>query len=439
MNPFKEKAGKVEAGIRDWKKLYAKAYDKNTVDPYTKVRIILMNGTEYEANWFSHQFFRHCNNNDLRRDIALARRVEQQQQKLIASLKPIDETLLETTIGYEQVAVDLTAILAQREPDKYVKQALDFALLEDFDHLYRYADLLEMEHGVRAERLVGSFTEIMPGRPTIAEHRHPMDDVRRPINSKTASPITKLNVNIITAAEQQTMNYYNNIGQFYSSDLGRKLYHEIALIEEQHVTHYGSLLDVNCTWLESWLMHEYTECFLYWSCYQDETDANVKKIWEQHLAMEIAHLHRVKELLKRYEGKEWQQVIPDGTFPEPLKFGSNIEYVRKVLKNTVTNSSALEDYQNVTNLDDNHTYFKYQGIVNKSVQDVPSHTVIDKYIGKNGKDYRFESAPHPVKALANRKEDNTEIARTKASDGNLIIPKRSGGAGVSGNINLRDE
>ena len=39
-------------------------------------------------------------------------------------------------------------MLAMREPDKRVKAALDFALLEDFDHLYRYADLLDMLENV---------------------------------------------------------------------------------------------------------------------------------------------------------------------------------------------------------------------------------------------------------------------------------------------------
>lgn len=60
--------------------------------------------------------------------------------------------MLETTISYEQLAVDLTAILAQTEKNKYVKAALDFALLEDFDHLYRFSDLLEMEQGISGEK-----------------------------------------------------------------------------------------------------------------------------------------------------------------------------------------------------------------------------------------------------------------------------------------------
>ncbi|MBR5306978.1 MAG: hypothetical protein IKU47_08690, partial [Oscillospiraceae bacterium] len=129
--------------LRNFKQLYPRPYNKNTVDPYTKTRVILMNGTEFEANWFSHNMARHITDNDLRRELALCRMVEKQQQQVISMLKPIDETMLEHTISYEQLAVDLTAELAKREPDCKVKNALDFALLEDFDHLYRYANQLE--------------------------------------------------------------------------------------------------------------------------------------------------------------------------------------------------------------------------------------------------------------------------------------------------------
>ena len=258
MNPFKEKPQKMDSFFKPWQKLYVKAYDKREVDPYTRARVILMNGTEYEAVWFTQQFQRRVQDNELRRALALSRRVEQQQQKVIAALKPSDETILEHTIGYEQLAVDLTAGMAANEPDPMVKAALDFALLEDFDHLYRYSDLLEQESGVRAEQLVGHYTEIMPGRPTIAEHRHPTDNVRFYIDDKTADPLTRLHAAIITAAEQQTMNYYMNVCAVYPTDVGRRLYQEIGLIEEQHVTQYGSLMDPRATMLECLLNHEYT-------------------------------------------------------------------------------------------------------------------------------------------------------------------------------------
>ena len=94
------------------------------------------------------------------------------------------------------------------------------------------------------------------------------------------------------------MNFYMNLGNYYGSDLGRQLYLEIAMIEEDHVSHYGSLLDTRCTWLENLLLHEYVECYLYYSFYMDESCARTKSIWEMHLNQEIAHLHKAAELLK---------------------------------------------------------------------------------------------------------------------------------------------
>ena len=48
-NPFCEKPKKTDSIFMDWKELAPKPYDKNATDPYTKARIILMNGTEFEA------------------------------------------------------------------------------------------------------------------------------------------------------------------------------------------------------------------------------------------------------------------------------------------------------------------------------------------------------------------------------------------------------
>lgn len=411
MNPFVEKPIKTAEDFYGWNNMALKPYNKFDVDPYTRVRIILANGAEYEAVWFSHQFHRHERDNDLRRDLATLRRKEQQQQKRIASLKPIGEGILEHTIGYEQLAVDLTAIFAQRESDRYVKQAMDFALLEDFDHLYRYANLLEMDKGIIAEKLVGGYTELMPGRPTISEHRFPTDDVKRFTNYKKASDLTKLDINILTAAEQQTMNYYMNQAAFYQNKLGRQLYTEIGMIEEQHVTLYGGLKDTTSTWLEDLLMHEYTECYLYYSLWQDETDRYVKKVWEEHFNDELQHLHVAAELLQKHENKVWQQVIPNGDFPELLAFRSNIDYIRKVLKETVNYTARGEDYSEVGDLPAEAKFFDYQREVNGKDSDVASHNIIRKYIADNGKDYRFQTAEHPVEELRERNRDNTTVGR----------------------------
>lgn len=410
-NPFNEKPVKTVDDYYNWKELAPKPYNKFDVDPYTRVRVILANGAEYESVWCSHQFHRHATDNEMRRELATIRRKEQQQQKRIAALKPIGEGILEHTIGYEQLAVDLTAIFARRESNKYVKQAMNFALLEDFDHLYRYADLLEMDKGVIAEKMVGGYTELMPGRPTISEHRYPTDDVKRYINFKQANNLTKLDVNILTAAEQQTMNYYMNQAAFYQNKLGRQLYTEIGMIEEQHVTLYGGLKDTTCTWCEDLLMNEYTECYLYYSLMNDETDAYIKNIWEQHFNDELAHLHKAAELLQKYDGKVWQQVIAKGDFPELLHFCSNIEYVRSVLQGTVTLTAKGEDYIEASELNSDAKFFDYQQQVNVKDSEVPSHNIISKYIADKREDYRYQTAEHPIEELRDRRHDNTSVGR----------------------------
>ena len=411
MNPIEEKSKDVNSYFMDWNKMYPKAYDKNKVSPYTKTRVILMNGTEFESNWFLHQFARHCDNPELKREIALVRAQEQQQQKRISCLKPLNEGILEATIAYEQLAIDLTATLAQHEKDKNVKAALDFALLEDFDHLYRFANLLKIDQGIDADMLVGKFTEIMPARPTIAHHRYPKDNVKLNIDNGTADTFTKLVTAIITAAEQQTMNYYMNVAQLYKNNLGRKLFAEIAMVEEEHVTQYESLKDPKDTWLEMWVMHEYTECYLYYSMMLDESDEYIKNIWKEHFEMEVAHLKKAVECLEKYEGKTFIQVCPNGKFPKPLTLGQNKEYIRKVLEKTVCFTGNREGYCLVSKLPKNAEFFQYQNILNGDEKNVASHVVIEKAILKLGKDVRYQEGNHPIEELADRKKDNTKVGR----------------------------
>ncbi|MGC9667773.1 hypothetical protein ACNTMW_14615 [Planosporangium sp. 12N6] len=94
-----------------------------------------------------------------RRQIAYVRYIENQQQRVVNWLLPGINSPLETTLGYEQNAVDLTAWLARNEPDPHLRQAYEFGVLEDFDHLYRYANLYEMVERRKAEKVVDVLTE----------------------------------------------------------------------------------------------------------------------------------------------------------------------------------------------------------------------------------------------------------------------------------------
>ncbi len=327
-----EKGVPLDRQVFTWREMAGPPYSKLDDDAFTRVRVILMNGIESEAVRFGHACARM--NRALQAPLARVRRVEQHQQTLVNWLNPADQSPLETTIGFEQVAIEVTAALAQQEPDPYLAQVYRFGLLEDFDHMYRFSALMDRVHGMDANNLLQSYTDIRPGRPTVVEHRDPSDDLRNSYDRKKAAPITKLNANTLMAAEHQTHDYYMNIGPTFTDPVARQLYAEIASIEEQHVTQYESLIDPDETWLEKWVLHEAMEVYNYWSCLQQESNAKVKAVWQRFLDYELGQLHFVMELMKDVEKRDPAELLPK-TLPNPIKFESQRAFVRQTLENEV--------------------------------------------------------------------------------------------------------
>jgi hypothetical protein len=393
-NPLDQKGIPLDNQVRNWSELNSEPYDPASVDPYTRARIIAMNGIEVEAVLFSHQMNRHVDVLEVRQKLAETRRIEQQQQKAVNWLIPGGESTIELTLGYEQLAIDITAFLARSEPDPYVKNTLDFGLLEDFDHLYRYANLYELLEGKKAENVVGMLTEMTPGRPTIQQHRHPIDNVRKHYDKHTAHPLTRLHAITITALEQQTMNFYMTIGNRYLEPIARSLYAEIAMVEEEHVTQYESLLDPGESWYEQLVHHEYNEIYMYWSFLQQETDPRIKKLWQLHLDMEITQLHEACDLLRRYDGKEPEEILPKELPDTPVLLEENKQYVRDVLAATVDMTSIGTGY-----VMESHKRFQANlAEVNGDV--IPSELVIDLNRAEQGREYRLETeGPNPVERL----------------------------------------
>jgi hypothetical protein len=329
---FKEKGVPLDRQVFTWKDLVQRPYSKLDDDAFTRVRVILMNGIESEAVRFQHAAARISRR--LREPLALVRRVEHHQQTLVNWLNPPDQSAIETTIGFEQVAIEVTASVALKEPDPYLAAAYRFGMLEDFDHLYRYSALYDRVEGKDPNNLIQSYSDIRPGRPTSVEHRHPLDDLRRPYDRRTAAPLSKLHALLITAAENQTHDYYMTIGPMFTDPVARQLYAEIASIEEQHVTQYESLCDPDETLLEKWLLHEAMEVYCYQSCLAYEGNPRIKAIWERFVDYELGQLHYVMELFKQLEGRDPAEVLP-ATLPEPIAFKSHREFVRRVLSQEV--------------------------------------------------------------------------------------------------------
>ena len=376
-NLFSSKGTPVDRQRFTWRDMVQKPISKLDDDAFTRIRIILMNGIEQESIRFQHMAARR--NRDLRVALAKVRRSEQHQATMVNWLLGPDHSPLEITIGYEQVAIEITAAVAQREPDPYLAQGYRFGMLEDFDHLYRYSALLDRLEGKDANNILQSYTDILPGRPTVIEHRAPEDDVRESYNRLTAAPVTRLNALTIVATESQVHQYYLNVGPLFADPVARQLYAEIASIEEQHVTQYECFFDPEETWLEQWLLHEAAEVYNYYSCVQQESNPRIKAIWERFLDYELGHFHYVAELFKQIERRDPAELFPDD-LPEPIPFESQRDFVRQILLKEVdlrANGTQIVDKSN-----ESQASIAYRQHINSDGS--PSETVAAGYIWTPG-------------------------------------------------------
>ncbi len=384
MNVLKEKGIPIDKQIRTWHDIVKRPFNRMEVDNYTRTRQILMNGIETEAWTFKHCFVRKSDDMELNKLLVRTRRIEDMQQTTVNWLTPWNQTVLDTTLGYEQVAVDLTAWLAQNEPDDYVKETFDFGLLEDFDHLYRYSQFAYMVEETDPNEILHKMTDVVIGRPTQYHHNCNAIRIRKPYDKETASPQTKVNILTLISGEQQTHNYYAEHGFMYGNNDLKRLYAEICDVEEEHVTMYETLVDPNESMFEKWLLHEFTEVCNYYNCYEDEVDERIKLIWEEMMQMEIGHLQAAAEMFKKYEDRDPEEVI--GTeLVLPCRFLSQKKYVTKVLKEEV-GKRVIEngEYAFVDELDDDWASYKVQEKVNED--GAPSEKAVSLSIKSIGRD-----------------------------------------------------
>lgn len=383
-NPLKEKGINIEKQIRNWHQIVGKPYNKTDVDCYTRTRQILMNGIEIEAWGFKHQFNRFMPNNNEKQLLAEISRIEDSQQATANWLGPADQSILETTLGYEQVAVDLTAWLAQNEPDEYVKETFDFGLLEDFDHLYRYSQFAYMREGIKPNDIVQAQTDVVIGRPTQHHHNDNGLRIRKHYDKTTATPQTKVNILTVLSGEQQTHNYYAEHGFMYGDHVLRETYAEIKDVEEEHVTMYESLIDPTESMWEKLLIHEFTEVCNYYTCVEDEVDERIKKTWELFLDIELGHLQIAADLFKKYEKRDPEEVI-GSEIVIPCRFKSQKNYVKEILKTQVDKRLESEgEFTTISKLSSDWPSYKVQEKQNEL--GAPSENAVNLSISHYGRD-----------------------------------------------------
>ena len=187
---------------------------------------------------------------------------------------------------------------------------------------------------------------------------------------------------------------------------------EIAEIEEQHVSHYESILDPTMGWFENLVLHQYHECWMYYSFMQDEIDPRVKQLYELHLNMEIEHLRVACDMLRDIVGREPEELLPKSV-ENTICFKENKAYVRKVLAEQIDLTAKDSEFVPVGQLPKDDRYFDYQAKVNGDW--VPTEAVIEETIAARGREYRLETeGPNPVEGLRpaeDRNGSSTDYAR----------------------------
>jgi hypothetical protein len=375
LNPWQEKGIPLEKQFRSWSQRVKRPYDKAQVDAYTRCRVILMNGIENEVWNYGHNFARCAGNPEIRELLAMTRMVEQQQQTTINWLNPADQTILETTLAFEQVAIDLTAYLARNEPDPYVRETFNFGLLEDFDHLYRYSELMDYLESKDPNSILQGHTEVLPGRPTIDHHNWPVLRLRKHYEKNRALPLSKLHILTLMSAEQQTYMYYKSHGFMFPNRIARELYAEIGEVEEEHVTQYESLLDPTESLLERMVCHELMEVYNYFHCYTHESDPRIRQVWDEFLHMELEHLHVWGDMLRKYEGVD-PEALFGSTMAVEFRFQENKEYVRQVLEQQRDARLLDHGWAMKDDLPRDWPSHRYHEIVN--ADGVPSEEIVDR-------------------------------------------------------------
>ncbi len=343
---------------------------------------------------------------DLRRGLNALRRRALERALLLAARLPACPPV-EEAIRLEQLEADLTAALRAMPGTRAVRPALDFALPEEADQLYRFANLLDAEQDAPAERVTGGRTEITPGRPCIAAHRHPCDSAFPPLDFDTAPRAALLAVALMAPLQRHVASLYlQRAGETADADV-RALFAEMALIEEQHAAQYESLWDPRRTPLENLPLRAEALCYAYESLGAAETDGTLRALWRQNLSEARRDLDALGGLLRACAGIE-----PDPrteAFPPPFLFGDTSALVRALMPQQVTLTMLEDSLVPSGLLPADCRYFAWQRALNGSGESTPSHRAVRRYAARYGTDYRFERGANPIEALQNRRTDNVTL------------------------------
>ena len=371
--------------------------------PYPLLRVLLSLTVEKESADTACSLFPALTDQAVRRDISLISRVEARQAAFLSSWLSSCNGPDALALYYAMLTLELSASLAQRMADGPVRKTLDFFIPEYLDELYRAANLLALHGMEAAQTLLHGYAEIMPGRPLVACHRHPYDCVAA--SGSAASLWEEMALFLLSAVEKEKRRFYLFQSGTVKEALAASFFAELSLLSQQHLTRYASLQAPQSP-LEKLYFCQFAEAYLYDSCAQLCENHDLTDTAREERDHELAHMKKISQWLIQTHS----ECRSSPTFPPPLSLGPNKGYVRDTLQNLGI-TALREGYAPVGSLPRGADFFRWQKRLCPDPAAVPSHRVIQAVIEKNGADYRFEIAPHPVEALRVRTRDHTDLGR----------------------------
>lgn len=372
---------------------------------FSILRVILASSVENYSMLLLENGISRISDDECTRDLSLVARAEHRQSLSFSSAasNALPKNDYRHLIYLFVLAMNCAANWAQQLKDEPVRRILDFLLPEYQDMLYRLSNLSILIHESDVTEFLFGIVEIMPGRPMIACHRHPYDDIHSlnpyPSNAASLSCLTMLSVLESISSQLTACNAHP------LQHLERAFLNEMAFLIQQHRILFLSLLP-KLHPIELIFLFQQLEYYLYDSLQQDEPNSEIKQLFIQERAHEATHIQKISALIhdERRLSEYWLPSLPS------FRIQSQKGYVRETLLNlgvTLRHGKPVP----VGALKKGADFFRYQRRLFPDPSEAPSHIIVHQTIEKNGTDFRYVIAPHPIERLRSRDQDALDIGR----------------------------
>jgi hypothetical protein len=262
---------------RHWRELDVEPVDTRATDPYTRCRISMMAAVEAHAERFDRQFANRVQDVDARRSVGTLGDATAERRQHIAAVRAPAPSAAEEAIDRARAAFDMAGWAARNEREPERSAAYRQQAWQHLERLRRYAEFGDRAHRPWADQIADEVDGLWSPRAAAPARRWtPCAPVTQ--------PLSLLHDWMVHAADRSAAGYRPE--------------------------------PLEGGW-EALVVHESASCYLYYGFMAEEDDRRLRPMWELHLQMQLTQLRAASDLLRRYCGRDPQEVIGEG-LPEPV-------------------------------------------------------------------------------------------------------------------------